>query len=104
MKAIAVEISQVVDDSGYPTFVECLLIDAMGQTHRFVEKEPVVSATGIDIESLPAPGVVACEVESEWLDSGGRSVVRVATTRPWGVESTAGSSSFVVLAEQLREI
>jgi len=41
MKAIAVEISQVVDDSGYPTFVECLLIDTMGQTHRFVEKEPL---------------------------------------------------------------
>jgi len=52
MKAIAVEISQVVDDSGYPTFVECLLIDAMGQRHRFVEKEPVVSATEIDVESL----------------------------------------------------
>ena len=104
MKAIAVEISQVVDDSGYPTFVECLLIDAMGQRHIFVEKEPVVSAAGIDIESFPASGVIACEVESEWLDSNGRSVVRVATTRPWGIESTEGSSSFVVLAEQLREI
>lgn len=104
MKAIAVEISQVVDDSGFPTFVECFLIDAMGEIHRFVEKEPVVSATAIDIESLPAPGVIACEVESEWLDSEGRLVVRAATTRPWGVESTAGSSSFVVLAAQLREI
>ncbi|VDO43585.1 hypothetical protein [Variovorax paradoxus] len=104
MKAIAVEIFQVVDDSGYPTFVECLLIDAMGQRHRFVEKKPVVSETEIDIESLPAPGVIACEIESEWLDPGGRSVVRVTTTRPWGVESTAGSSSFVVLADQLREI
>jgi hypothetical protein len=103
MKAIAVEISQVVDESS-PTFVECLLIDAMGQRHLFVEKEPVVSATAIHNESLPAPGVIACEVESEWLDSEGRLVVRVATTRPWGVESTAGSSSFVVLAEQLREI
>jgi len=104
MKAIAVEISQVVDDGGYLTFVECLLIDAMGQRHRFVEKEPVVSATEIDIKSLPAPGVIACEVESEWLDSEDRLVVRAATARPWGVESTAGSSSFVVSAEQLREI
>ncbi|MDR6539718.1 hypothetical protein [Variovorax soli] len=104
MKAIAVEIDRVVDDSGYPTFVECLLIDAMGLRHRFLEKEPVVSVAEIDIESLPAPGVIACEVESEWLDSEGRLVVRAATTRPWGVQSTEGSSSFVVLAEQLREI
>ena len=51
MKAIAVDISNVVDDSGYPTFVECLLIDAMGQRHIFVEKEPVVSAAEIDIDS-----------------------------------------------------
>ncbi|MDM0039647.1 hypothetical protein QTH89_24615 [Variovorax sp. J22G21] len=104
MKAIAIEISRVVDDGGYPTFVECLLIDAMGQRHRFVEKEPVVSATAINVESLPAPGVIACEVESEWLDSESRLVVRAATTRPWGVESTEGCSNFVVFAEQLREI
>jgi len=75
-----------------------------GADTPFCGEGALVSATGIDIESLPAPGVIACEVESEWLDSGGCSVVRVATTRPWGVESTAGSSSFVVLAEQLREI
>lgn len=104
MKAIVVEISRVVDDRAYPTFVECLLVDAMGCTHRFVEKEPVVSAAEIDIESLPVPGVIACEVESEWLDSEDRLVVRAATTRPWGVESTTGCSSFVVFSEQLREI
>ena len=104
MKAIAVEIVQVGDGGGFPAFVECLLIDAMGQIHRFVEKAPVVSAAAIDIESLPAPGVIACEVESEWVDSEGRVLVRAATTRPWGVESTAGGSRFVVLAEQLREI
>ncbi|MET3465013.1 hypothetical protein ABIC42_005780 [Variovorax sp. 1133] len=47
MKAIVVEFSKVVDDSGYPPFVQCLLIDAMGQRHCFLEKEPVVSATKI---------------------------------------------------------
>lgn len=104
MKAIAVEITRVVDDSAYPTFVECLLVDALGKTHRFVEKEPVVSAADVNVDARPVPGVIACEVESEWVDSEGRSLVRAATTRPWGVESTAGSSSFVVFAEQLREI
>jgi hypothetical protein len=104
MKAIAIEIARVVDDSRYPTFVECLLIDAKGKRHRFVEKEPVVSKTEIGVESLPAPGVIACEVESEWPDSEGRLVVRAATTLHWGVESTEGCSNFVVFAEQLREI
>lgn len=61
MKAIAVQISQVVGDGEFPPFVECLLIDAMGQIHRFVEKEPVVSLIEMGVESLPAPGVIACD-------------------------------------------
>jgi hypothetical protein len=104
MKAIAVEITQVVDDSAYPPLVECLLVDAQGQTHRFVEKEAIMSSTAVAVGALPAPGAIACEVESEWVDSEGRSLVRAATARPWGVESTAGSSNFVVFAEQLREV
>lgn len=84
--------------------MECLLVDAHGQMHRFVEKEAIVSSTSVADGALPAPGVIACEVESEWIDAEGRSLVRAATTRPWGVESTAGGSSFVVLAEQLREV
>ncbi|PIF76589.1 hypothetical protein CLU95_3756 [Variovorax sp. 54] len=104
MKAIVVEIAQVVDDSAYPPLVECLLVDAKGQTHRFVEKDAIVTSTAVVIGALPALGVIACEVESQWVDSEGRSLVSAVTTRPWGVESTAGSSNFVVFAEQLREV
>ncbi|NDZ18097.1 hypothetical protein C7T35_38505 [Variovorax sp. WS11] len=104
MKAIAVEITQLVDDSTYPSLVECLLVDARGQVHRFVEKEAIVSSASVAASAFPARGVIACEVESEWVDAEGRSLVRAATTRPWGIESTAGGSSFVVLAEQLREV
>jgi hypothetical protein len=47
MKAIAVEITQLVDDSTCPPLVECLLVDAQGQTHRFVDKEAIVSSTAL---------------------------------------------------------
>ncbi|MFM9426447.1 hypothetical protein RCH10_002895 [Variovorax sp. GrIS 2.14] len=104
MKAITVEITRLVDDSAYPRLVECLLVDAQGHAHRFVEKDAVVSATPVIVVGLPRPGVLACEVELECVDAAGRALVRVSTTRPWGVESTAGSSTFVLLAEQLQEV
>ncbi len=104
MKALIVEITRVVDHSVCPRLVECFLVDAHGRVHRFVEKEAIVSSTSVADGALPAPGVIACEVESEWIDSGGRSLVRATTTRPWGVESITGGSSFVVLAAQLLEI
>lgn len=104
MKAVVVEITRLVDDSAYPPEVECLLVDAHGQMHRFVEKEAIVSSTSIADGAFPAPGVIACEVESEWIDARGRSLVRATTTKPWGVESIVGGSSFVVLAGQLREV
>lgn len=104
MKALAVEITRAVDHDAFPPLVECFLVDAHGRIHRFVEKEAIVSSTSVADGALPAPGVIACEVESEWTDAGGRSLVRAATTKPWGVASITGSSSFVVLAEQLREV
>ena len=102
MKAIAIEIMRLVDDSGYPPLVECHLVDAEGQAHRFIEKDAVVTTRAI--EAFPSAGTIACEVESAWVDSEGRALVRAATTRPWGVESTAGVSRFVVLGEQVREV
>ncbi|MCP4014944.1 MULTISPECIES: hypothetical protein [Delftia] len=103
MKAISVEITRLVDDSAYPPLVECILVDAQGRTHRFVEKDAIVSSAPLPVDQLPVPGAIACEVESEWIDAAGRSLVSASTTKPWGVESTAGTSNFVVLAGQLRE-
>lgn len=102
MKAIAIEITRLVDDSAYPPCVECQLVDAEGQAHRFVEKDAIVTARAVEV--FPSVGFIACEVESEWVDSEGRALVHASTTRPWGVESTAGISRFVVLAEQIREV
>lgn len=42
MSAISVQITRFVDDS-FPGFVECTFVDALGETHVFIEKVPVVS-------------------------------------------------------------
>ncbi|MGJ7528336.1 hypothetical protein [Variovorax sp. GB1P17] len=100
-KAIAIEISRWVDDA-QPGWVECKLVDAKGWVHLFVEKGPVVTAEPLGPESsYPRPGSIACEIEAELTDAAGRSLARVSTTRPWDVASSAGESTFVVLASQL---
>ncbi|RRH79739.1 hypothetical protein EH244_31660 [Variovorax beijingensis] len=104
MKAITVEITRLIDESAVPTLVECLLVDAQNQVHRFIEKDSVVSSTPISVDKFPVPGVLACEVESEWVDPAGRSLVRASTVKPCGIESTTGGSNFVVLAAQLQDI
>ena len=82
--------------------MECILQDALGESHLFVEKVPVVSTDNLgSTSSYPQPGAIACEVEEQWQDSAGRSLVRVSTERPWGVESTAGTTCFTVLLAQL---
>lgn len=105
LKAISMQITKVIDDSGYPTFVECILVDARGKRHEFIEKVPVLSVEHITTESeFPIESKFACEVESEWVDSSGLTLVRVNTQKPWGVESTSGVSVFDVLASQLDEM
>ncbi|MGJ7608351.1 hypothetical protein ACSFA7_28725 [Variovorax sp. LT1R20] len=104
MKAISVEISRWIDDH-QPGWVECRLIDAEGRLHLFTEKAPVVTAESIGPQSsYPLSGAVACEVQAEWVDANGRSLLRVGTTHPDGVESTTGESTFIVLSTQVVDI
>ena len=101
MPALAVEISRFVDDH-FPGFVECVLVDALGVRHLFIEKSPVVSTESLlSTTSYPRSGTIPCEVQEEWQDLDGRSLVQVTTERPFGVESTSGQSRFVVLSSLL---
>lgn len=101
MPAVTVQISRFVDEH-QPGFVECILTDALGESHLFVEKVPIVSTDGLwSTSSYPQPGAIACEVEEQWQDAAGRALARVNTERPWGVESTAGTTCFTVLLAQL---
>jgi len=101
MPIVAVSIIRFVDEH-QPGFVECELTDAFGQTHSFVEKVPIVTVENLWSDSTyPRTGDIACEVEQEWQDDAGRSLVKVNTERPWGVESTTGGTTFVVLSSQI---
>jgi len=101
MPSVSLEIARFVDDH-QPGFVECILVDADGLQHTFVEKIPIVSSGNLGPTTIyPCAGVVQCEVEEEWTDAAGRYLARVNTDIPWHVESTEGVTRFVVLASQV---
>ncbi|MCE3607806.1 hypothetical protein LXA47_30020 [Massilia sp. P8910] len=94
-------IERFVDDE-QPGWVECSLLDVDGTRHVFVEKAPVVSVDHLRPDSpYPQPGTIRCMLEEEWTDPCGRRVARIDTGLPWSIESIAGQSRFVVLAEQI---
>ena len=105
MKAIKVQIERCIDDSAYPAVVECILVDAPGVVHRFVEKAPIVTEADLDAGSpYPQPGVIACAVLGVRQAASGRSVLEVDTEQPWHVESTEGLTRFEVDAEQIVDL
>jgi hypothetical protein len=89
-------------DGGVPGWVECEMRDAEGDLHQFVEKVPVVSNEDLRHDSgYPRDGFIACGVISSWKDDLGRDLSRIDTAQPWGVESKAGITEFVVLSNDI---
>ena len=102
MPAASVQITRYVDDH-FPGFVECVLADALGATHTFVEKVPVVSSDSLSAASTyPCDGEIQCEVCREWQDAAGLAFSIVRIESPWGVESTSGETKITVSSSQLR--
>lgn len=93
-------------DSAIPGWVECLLIDASGRTWSIVDKLPVFTHDAtLDENSLyPQPGILACEIVNEKIDVRGRRILTVNTEKPWGIESTDGTTHFDVLQEQVEVV
>lgn len=103
MPNLEVQIVRFLGWDPQPGIVEFVLIDAEGQKHTFVDKIPIISEELLDEASeYPRPAHLACEVLTGSTDEFGQDRVRVTTLTPWGVESVAGLSEFVVLASQLR--
>jgi len=101
MDTLLVTIEGCIDDA-QPGFVECVLADAEGRVHRFVEKAPVVSLANLGPGSAyPQPGSIGCVVEAAWIDEQGRQRARVSTERPWDIASVTGETRFSVFREQL---
>ena len=101
---VHVDILRIVDD-GNPGWVECRLVDALGQSHTFTEKIPVVTEEDLWHDSAyPCAGSVACEVVKRWQDETGRVLCEINTEQPWFLESKEGKTSFVVLGSQVAEV
>lgn len=103
MLYVTVEILRFVDDH-MPGFVECRLIDVLGESHTFIEKISVVTTAYLDSAShFPQPGSLGCEMITMGQDEQGHELREITTEQPWNIESTLGKSKFVVLADQLSE-
>jgi len=104
MNAIRISIIAFADD-GFPGWVECEMVDADGAVHQFVEKVSVVSNEYLQHDSeYPRDGTIACGVKSNWTDDLGRDLSRVDTSQPWGIESKAGITEFVVFSNCIHQI
>lgn len=100
--SVSIQVSRFVDDHP-PGFVECVLVDAFGKAHVFIEKVSVITTENlVSTSSYPCPGTVDCEVVAEWTDDKGRALTRINTERPLGVESAEGLTEFVVSTSELR--
>lgn len=100
MPAVAIEITRFVDASS-PGWVEFVLDDARGIRWVFVDKVPVVSAEGLtETSDYPRSARIECEVVSDpaVTEAG---LVKIDTSRPWGIETEDGTSTFVVHQSQL---
>jgi CubicO group peptidase (beta-lactamase class C family) len=102
MPTLSIQITRYVDEH-FPGFVECIIVDAFGMTHTFIEKAPVVSAENLSAASTyPCNGEIACEVRKQWQDAAGLAFSIVHTGSPWGIESTSGETEFIVFSSQIR--
>jgi hypothetical protein len=98
---LVVQIERFVDEH-FPGFVGCVLTDADGVRHEFIEKGPVVSTNDLRSESIyPQSGCIGCVIEDKWVDDLGRSLVRVNTKKPWSIESLEGATTFTVFEKQI---
>ncbi len=98
MQRLKVTITRFLTDY-QPGVVECSFSDAFGNTHRFIEKVPIVSSDDLWWDSeYPREGEIACTVLESWVGGHGEPLVRVDTELPWHVESAEGETIFVVPA------
>lgn len=104
MKAIKIKIVSYISDS-QPGFVKCKFKDAWNTEHIVEEKVPIVTEIYLDANSeYPQDGLIACEIEREWIDKDGRMILSVNTEKPWTVDTIDGLTKFELLKEQITEL
>jgi len=53
------------------------------------------------LSTYPRRGLLACEVVTGQAMNDGSPLVQIDTSRPWGIESTDGTTKFMIRREQL---
>jgi hypothetical protein len=100
MPSVEVEITRYVNAS-FPGWVEFVLDDARGVRWTFVDKVPVVSTEDLtEASDYPRSAKIECEVVSD-PDVAEPGLVKIDTSRPWGIEAKDGTSKFVVRHSQM---
>jgi hypothetical protein len=87
---VNVKVVKLIDDD-FPGWVECQLIDVMGQSHVFRDKIPIFSAELSVDSTLPHTGIIRCRV----LETNDDRII-IDTDMPDGVESISGQTRFSV--------
>jgi hypothetical protein len=65
---------------------------------------PVVTAEDIwSDRKFPKPGYIACQIVSKSQDGAGREIAEVITEKPWGIETSDGTTTFQVFVDQLTQ-
>ena len=93
MASVKVNILKIVNDTGYPTFVEFELIDSSGISHHFIDKVPIICTND---DPIPPIGEMGCTVVGET-----ETTFIVDTTLPDDIESLNGEYQFEVNKEQV---
>lgn len=96
MASAIVKILKIVDDTGYPTFVEFELIDKNGVSHHFIDKVPVVCEDYDHDPVPPCTGYMGCNIIDETENS-----FIIDTELPYDIESLNGEYKFEVNKEQV---
>lgn len=101
IRSVYVQIVRFLD-SHNPGVIECKLVDVEGFMHTFIDKVPIFTTELPDENSAyPQTGRLRCRAMAEWQDAKGRSLVRINTLWPDGIESAEGASEFVVTSQQM---
>ena len=77
MPSVQVAISRFVDEY-FPGIVEFTLVDALGTTHTFVDKLPIVTEANLGPHSTyPQPGALSCDIIGASSNAAGKAVSAV---------------------------
>lgn len=99
MFGIKAQITKCIDDTGYPSFVECQFTDVYGNIQTFNDKDAIFTTENLDRNSFyPQKGIIGCEIIERK-----NNIVKVNTEKPWGNESIKGETIFYVKTDQIIE-